>query len=92
MQSVAISQSVVTASNIIDLLRLRAMRQPAQRAYTFLTDDEVEGDNLTYGELDLRARAIAGLLEQHCAKGERVLLLYPAIARFDQQQATDTRR
>ena len=53
------------------------MRQPAQRAYTFLTDDEVEVDNLTYAGLDLRARAIAGLLEQHCAKGERVLLLYP---------------
>src|SRR5215211_7031973 len=77
LEPVAVSQSVVTASNLIELLRLRAMRQPARRAFTFLTDDEVEVDNLTYGALDQRARAIAGLLEQHCAKGDRVLLLYP---------------
>ena len=77
LEPVAVSQSVVTASNLIELLRVRAMREPAQRAYTFLTDDEVEVDSLTYGGLDQGARAIAGLLEQHCAKGERVLLLYP---------------
>lgn len=77
LEPVAVSQSVVTASNLVELLRLRAMRQPTQRAYTFLTDDEAEVDHLTYGGLDRRARAIAGMLEQHCAKGERVLLLYP---------------
>ena len=76
MQLVAVSQSVVTASNLVEMLRLRALRQPAHRAYTFLTDTETEIDNLTYAVLDQRARAIAGKLEQHCAKGDRVLLLY----------------
>ena len=38
----------------------------------------MEGDSLTYGELDRRARGIGAWLEAHGARGERVLLLYPA--------------
>lgn len=73
----AVSQSVVTASNLVELLRLRAMQQPEHCAFTFLTDNEVEVGNLTYAGLDQQARAIAGMLEQHGVKGERVMLLYP---------------
>jgi acyl-CoA synthetase (AMP-forming)/AMP-acid ligase II len=69
--------SLAAPSDLIGLLRLRALRQPDQRAYTFVTDDDVAVDYLTYSLLDRRARAIAALLEDQGAKGERVLLLYP---------------
>ncbi len=62
---------------LIALLRRRALRQPAQRAYTFLLDGEREERPLTYGELDRQARAIAALLQSFCREGERALLLYP---------------
>jgi amino acid adenylation domain-containing protein len=59
-----------------DLLRGRAERQSAQRAYTFLQDDGGE-QSLTYGELDARARAVAASLRPVVPTGGRVLLLYP---------------
>jgi len=61
----------------VDILRWRAAEQPDRRAYIFLADGETEGGYLTYGELDRQARAIAGWLQSHNAKGERALLLYP---------------
>ena len=64
-------------STLIELLRWRALRQPEQRAYTFLLDGEVETGYLTYGELDCRARSIAVALQSCGAGGERALLLYP---------------
>ena len=62
---------------LIELVRGRLPRQINQTAYTFLVDGETEEINLTYGELDARARAIAARLQQLNAYGERVLLLYP---------------
>lgn len=62
---------------LIELLRLRALDAPDQRAYTFLLDGEVEERRLTYGELDRQARSIAALLQSLCNEGERALLLYP---------------
>jgi amino acid adenylation domain-containing protein len=64
-------------SNLIQLLQERAKRQPLQLAYTFLTDGETEEVNLTYEQIDRRARAIAAWLQALRAEGERVLLLYP---------------
>ena len=69
-------------STLIELLRWRATHQPDQRAYTFLVDGETEEVHLTYGELDLRARAIAAQLQQMGATGERALLLYPSGLEF----------
>ena len=63
---------------LLDLLRLRADLQPDFLSYRYLQDDGTEGDSLTYGELDRRARGIGAWLEAHGARGERVLLLYPA--------------
>ncbi len=60
---------------LVELLRRRARHEPRRAAYTFLTDGEEV--HLTYGELDRRARAIAALLQEMGAGGERVLLLYP---------------
>ena len=40
-------------------------------------DGEVEGDRLTYQDLDRRARAIGALLQQYVVPGQRALLVYP---------------
>ena len=63
------------ARTIAEILRWRAVRQPNQRAYTFLTDGEAEGPGLTYAELDERSRAVAAHLQALGAEGRRVLLL-----------------
>ncbi|HEU5226380.1 MAG TPA: AMP-binding protein, partial [Ktedonobacteraceae bacterium] len=62
----------------VDLLRHRARQQPHQYAYTFLIDGEKQELNITYEELDRRARAIAAVLQRMVAPGERALLLYPS--------------
>jgi acyl-CoA synthetase (AMP-forming)/AMP-acid ligase II len=64
-------------STLVELLRGRALQQPDGHAYTFLIDGKTESAPLTYKELDRQARAIAALLQQYEAKGERALLLYP---------------
>ncbi|MGB9123517.1 MAG: amino acid adenylation domain-containing protein, partial [Candidatus Angelobacter sp.] len=66
------------AESLIAILRSRAVYQAKQTAYTFLHDDRALGaDSLTYGELDLRARAIGAWLQHAGMAGERVLLLFP---------------
>lgn len=51
--------------------------QPQRRAFTFLADGETESSHWTYAELDLRARALAGKLQQEFGPREPVLLLHP---------------
>ncbi|MBV6449477.1 MAG: D-alanine--poly(phosphoribitol) ligase subunit 1 [Anaerolineales bacterium] len=63
---------------LLDLLRMRADEQPDHLAYRYLQDNEADILTTTYGELDRRARAIGAWLDSHHARGERVLLLYPA--------------
>ncbi|HEX6289049.1 MAG TPA: amino acid adenylation domain-containing protein, partial [Herpetosiphonaceae bacterium] len=60
-----------------ELLRWRALHQPHRLAYSFVSDGATSAVELTYGELDRKAQAIAGLLQQTTAIGERVVLLYP---------------
>jgi acyl transferase domain-containing protein/acyl-CoA synthetase (AMP-forming)/AMP-acid ligase II/alkylation response protein AidB-like acyl-CoA dehydrogenase/NADPH:quinone reductase-like Zn-dependent oxidoreductase/acyl carrier protein/ubiquinone/menaquinone biosynthesis C-methylase UbiE len=64
-------------STFVDLLRDRAIRQPDQVAYVFLTDGEAAEVHLTYRQLDQQARAIATTLQRHRVQGDRALLLYP---------------
>src|SRR5437762_7473097 len=59
------------------ILRWRAQHLPLREAYTFLLDGETKKVQMTYAELDLQARRIAALLQDHVAPGERALLLYP---------------
>ncbi|MFM8577416.1 MAG: AMP-binding protein, partial [Planctomycetaceae bacterium] len=66
------------APTIVDLLRQRASYQPHDRAFRFLVDGETEELDITYGELDRRARAIGGWLMGQGMAGRRVLLLYPS--------------
>lgn len=56
--------------------------QPEQRAYTFLTDGEVERDHLTFAELDRQARMIGTSLQEDIKSGERALLIYPSGLEF----------
>ena len=52
-------------------------REPQEPAYTFLDDGGREAARLSWGELDLRARALAALLRRHAAPGGRAILLHP---------------
>jgi acyl-CoA synthetase (AMP-forming)/AMP-acid ligase II len=56
-------------------LQHRAARQGEERIYTFLSGHEER--SLTYEQLDTLARSTAASLLQHCAPGDRVLLIYP---------------
>jgi len=67
----------LTSTTLIELLSRRAHHEPDRRAYTFLSDGEVEGASLTYAEMERRARAIAALLQSCATRGDRALLLYP---------------
>ncbi len=64
-------------STLVELLQYRAKTQPNDLAYQFLVDGKKAGAAYTYAELDEQARAIAALLQQQNAKGDRALLLYP---------------
>ncbi len=64
-------------ATLVDLLVARGEEFPGRPAFTFLTDGEAEGDRLSFGELDLRSRALAAMLQRRHAPGERALLLYP---------------
>lgn len=68
---------VSECSNMVELLRTRALDHGEHRAFTFLGDGETETDSLTYAELDLRARALATLLQEQRMSGERIVLLHP---------------
>ena len=66
------------APTIVDLLRQRAAYRPHDRAFTFLVDGEAEELNITYAELDRKARAVGAWLATSGMAGKRVLLLYPS--------------
>ncbi len=66
------------AQTLIDILRWRATNQSDKLAYTFLKDGEEIAEQLTYAELDTKARAIAAHLLAQKGTGERALLLYQA--------------
>ncbi len=66
------------ASTFVEILRSRARQQPDRRAYTFLENGEAEEATLTYAELDLRARAIASMLQSAASPGDSAVLLLPS--------------
>ena len=66
------------AETIVDLLRQRAAYRPHDRAFTFLVDGETEELNITYAELDRKARTVGAWLMASGMQGKRVLLLYPS--------------
>src|SRR5919205_2192134 len=70
--------NIIFDATLVDILRWRAQHSPQREAYTFLLNGEAKQTQLTYADLDLQARCIAALLQDHhVAPGERALLLYP---------------
>ncbi|NET54870.1 MAG: AMP-binding protein [Symploca sp. SIO2E6] len=69
-------------SNFVELLQQRATEQPTKTAYSFLQNGETQTNQLTYQELDERARTIAVKLRSLCKPGTRALLLYPQSLEF----------
>lgn len=65
------------ASSLVEVLRYRAGERPDGTLFRFLERGEVEAEALTYGELDLRARAVAASLQARVEPGDRALLLFP---------------
>jgi acyl-CoA synthetase (AMP-forming)/AMP-acid ligase II len=64
-----------TPTTLVDLLRQQAERYQDKVAFSFsYNGDDKNKSQLTYQELDLKARAIAYRLQQQGAAGERVLL------------------
>lgn len=61
---------------LVDILRWRAHHQLEQQAYMFLKNGESEESNITYAQLDQKARCIATMLRKQVAVGARALLLY----------------
>ena len=64
--------------SVADVLRERAQRQPADVAFHFLVDGELETRTLRYGDLHRHACAIARQLQDVGAHHQRVLLLFEA--------------
>ena len=64
------------ARTLVELLQERAQTEPERLAYRFLSGD-AESKQISYGELNQRAQAIAAILQDRGARGERALLLYP---------------
>lgn len=71
------AQHDLRPKTVAEVLRRRAEQQPEKMACRFLLDSKEEPVSLSYGELDLRARAIGRSLIGLGLGRERALLLYP---------------
>lgn len=68
--------TTLAAATLLDLLQQRAATYRDKVAFSFSYDgDDNDRTQLTYEELDRRARAIASTLQQQGAAGERVLVM-----------------
>src|SRR5438132_984945 len=70
------SDSSTEFSTLIGLLHFRAANQPDHLAYTFLSDGESEDSQLTYKDLETKARSIALGVKPLIGQGDRILLLF----------------
>jgi glutamate-1-semialdehyde-2,1-aminomutase len=68
--------------NLVDLLELRAQKNPDFPIYRYLQDGEQASEPVTYSELAISSKAIAGYLQQKCAECDRVMLLFPPGVEF----------
>lgn len=68
--------TTLNAATLLDLLQQRAATYQDKVAFSFSYDgDDENRTQLTYEDLDRRARAIASTLQQQGAAGERVLVM-----------------
>jgi acyl-CoA synthetase (AMP-forming)/AMP-acid ligase II len=66
----------IAPQTVVSLLRMRAEQQPDKVAYSFVSDNG-HNDEVTYAELDKRARTVGYLLSDMHANGRPVMLLCP---------------
>jgi acyl-CoA synthetase (AMP-forming)/AMP-acid ligase II len=76
------SEVAPKSATLVELLCRRSTDQPDRCAYTFLKDGAAQAADLTYAELDRKARVIAAALQAQAPPGERALLLYPSGLEF----------
>ncbi|WP_328393125.1 fatty acyl-AMP ligase [Streptomyces sp. NBC_00390] len=67
------------ASSLVDLLTTHASQQPDRTAYRYLVTGDCDGEiqDLSYGRLADRSRAVAAWLQARGLAGSRAMLLYP---------------
>jgi thioester reductase-like protein len=63
--------------SLIHLLHERATEQPDKSAFVYLLDGETTELPLTYAEIERRSRAVAVVLRESIAAGDRVLVAAP---------------
>lgn len=66
------------AGTLVELLRRRAAELPGEIAFSYAVDGDHRFEDLTYEQLDHRARAIASRLQRAGLTGSRALMLYPS--------------
>jgi acyl-CoA synthetase (AMP-forming)/AMP-acid ligase II len=69
-------------TSLIERIRSNADRRGHSIAFTLLPDGEDQEAHLTYVQLDLQARAIAGRLLSELQPGDRAVLVYPTSLAF----------
>lgn len=62
---------------LVDACRRRAHDHPFQAGFQYEQSEDEPAEPLSYGALDLKARAIATVLREHAEPGARALLHYP---------------
>src|SRR5262245_16910506 len=77
MRRVPVNLTSMSFSSLVTLLQHRAVTQPADRAFVFLSDRGAREAELTFAQLYDRARALASELVQKGAPGDRALLIFP---------------
>ncbi|MEP7329416.1 MAG: aminotransferase class I/II-fold pyridoxal phosphate-dependent enzyme, partial [Betaproteobacteria bacterium] len=65
------------AGNVVRCLRGHAAKRPGETAFALLIDKHSPQAQITFAQLDCRARAIAARLQSMRLVGERVVLAYP---------------
>lgn len=70
--------------SFVEVLQLRAQKNPDHLLYTFLKEGEEEEASLSYAALDSAAQKIAAHLQERLKPGSRVVLLFPSGLAFIQ--------
>ncbi|MFI0733788.1 fatty acyl-AMP ligase [Streptomyces sp. NPDC021225] len=72
------------SDSLVNVMLTQEERQPDRIAYRYLATGDCDGEiqELSYGRLGRRSRAIGGLLQERGLAGSRALLLYPPGVEF----------
>lgn len=71
MKAAAVPENL---NSLVELLKYWAKAAPDAKAFVFLRDGQSDEESVTYGELDRRARLLAGLLSKSTKVGDAALI------------------